>query len=236
MTLVWRTENGKQPAVIPSGNTADQAENLMDCFRQGHRIVSQWGSFPLVWELKTSDTSSDAFLIDFSGDDTAIVLAHWSNVNMADEAYHVVTNRMEKLTFELREHRDRMQKVVPIGTIPIKNAAGPLGLTPEEFHQVLKKPMQVLPLNDVEFEESKVSWDTPGTIKEVDDLPKISVDFSAMGAHETPGFRNELRQLLNKHSKDTETGMPDFILASLIAGQLESLAEALKTSEEWKRS
>lgn len=202
--LKWRAENGKQPAVYLSDTSNKQRSELLQCHQQGHRVVRTGPVYPQMISLETDHGIKDGFILDFAGEETAIVLAHWTSMNMADDAFESVTNRMQKLAFELREHRERMQKVVP--------------------------------LSDVEFEESKVSWDTPGTVKEVDDLPKISVDFSAMGPRETPGFRSELRQLLNKHSKDAEAGMPDFILASLIAGQLESLAEALKTSEEWKRS
>lgn len=232
--LKWRAENGKQPAVYLSDTSNKQRSELLQCHQQGHRVVRTGPVYPQMIVLETDHGVKDGFFLDFAGEETAIILAHWTSMNMADDAFESVTNRMQKLAFELREHRDRMQKVVPIGTIPATNATGPLGLTPEELNKVLKKPMQVLPLNDVEFEEPKASWDTPGRIVIKDN--KIDVDFSAVGPRETPGFRSELRQLLNKHSKDAETGMPDFILASLMVGQLESLAEALKTSEEWKRS
>ena len=47
-----------------------------------------------------------------------------------------------------------------------------------------------------------------------------------------PPVQQELQQLLNKHSKDAETGVPDFILTRWVNDQLSDLAHMHRLMRE----
>lgn len=46
-------------------------------------------------------------------------------------------------------------------------------------------------------------------------------------------FRSDLRDIINKHSKENGSNTPDFILANMLAGFLETFDEAMKAREDW---
>lgn len=46
-------------------------------------------------------------------------------------------------------------------------------------------------------------------------------------------FEEELRTLLNRHSWDTRTNVPDFILADHLTGELRNLSALVKKNDEW---
>lgn len=56
-----------------------------------------------------------------------------------------------------------------------------------------------------------------------------------MAETEVKTFKEELTELLNKHSKDNDTNTPDFILAGLITDFLESLERVIKARDQWHR-
>jgi hypothetical protein len=47
-------------------------------------------------------------------------------------------------------------------------------------------------------------------------------------------FRQELQELLNKHSIDARTNTPDFVLANFVIGVLNNLENAVKAVKEWE--
>lgn len=46
-------------------------------------------------------------------------------------------------------------------------------------------------------------------------------------------FEKELEALINKHSKETESDTPDFILAQYLRGCLDNYAKAVKSRDNW---
>lgn len=50
----------------------------------------------------------------------------------------------------------------------------------------------------------------------------------------TEDFTKDLRELLNKHSIDTMTGTPDFILEEFISRMLINYTDAIRKSVGWR--
>lgn len=48
-----------------------------------------------------------------------------------------------------------------------------------------------------------------------------------------PTFEQELTKLLNKHSQETQSQTPDYILAKYLVGCLRSFEEAHSAKKEW---
>lgn len=48
-------------------------------------------------------------------------------------------------------------------------------------------------------------------------------------------FKEELRDLINKHSKENESNTPDFILASYMETCLKAFDKAIQRRESWYR-
>lgn len=46
-------------------------------------------------------------------------------------------------------------------------------------------------------------------------------------------FQKELEALINKHSKESDSDTPDFILAEYISGCLNSYANAVNARDSW---
>lgn len=46
-------------------------------------------------------------------------------------------------------------------------------------------------------------------------------------------FEKELRDLINRHSKESASNTPDFILAQYMAGCLENFETAIQQRETW---
>ena len=50
---------------------------------------------------------------------------------------------------------------------------------------------------------------------------------------ETPTFKQELRDLINKHSMENESNTPDFVLAKYLIGCLDNFNDAVKGQKQW---
>lgn len=48
-----------------------------------------------------------------------------------------------------------------------------------------------------------------------------------------PHFQEDLRAIINKHSLDNACNTPDFILAEMIAGQIEAYRKAVAANISW---
>lgn len=46
-------------------------------------------------------------------------------------------------------------------------------------------------------------------------------------------FRDELRQLINRHSRENGSGTPDFILAEFLKSSLQAFDKAVNRRENW---
>lgn len=46
-------------------------------------------------------------------------------------------------------------------------------------------------------------------------------------------FESDLRDLINKHSRENESDTPDFILAKFLIDCLEAYEETIKRREDW---
>lgn len=49
-------------------------------------------------------------------------------------------------------------------------------------------------------------------------------------------FQQELAQLLNRHGLDNRLNIPDFVLAEIIASQLNALETAQKQLDKWRNT
>ena len=46
-------------------------------------------------------------------------------------------------------------------------------------------------------------------------------------------FRNELKQLINKHSIENEVDMPDFLLADMLCRVIKAIGNPIKSTLDW---
>ncbi len=65
--------------------------------------------------------------------------------------------------------------------------------------------------------------------------PMSDILSSLLDTDETVNFENEIRQLINKYSKENESNTPDFILASYLYGSLALFNKTLSEREKWNR-
>lgn len=47
-------------------------------------------------------------------------------------------------------------------------------------------------------------------------------------------FEEDLRQVINRHSAESPSGTPDYILAKYLVEQLKNFNEAVSTRAEWR--